>query len=45
MAGKSEVFGGTNEFGSKWKGTLNSFKQAEKWMNQLQYVKIEHTEL
>ena len=45
IAGTEEVFGGTNEFGSAWKDSLKSFKQAEKWTNQLKFVKVAHTEL
>ena len=45
IAGTEEVFGGTNEFGSDWKDSLNTFKQAEKWTNQLGFVKMAHTEL
>jgi len=45
MAGKSEVFGGTNEFGVAWKNSLNSFKQAEKWADQLASNKMLHSEL
>jgi len=45
MAGTSEVFGGSNELGSSWKNSLNSFKQAENWVNQLQYMKQAHSEL
>jgi len=39
IAGTSEVFGGTNEFGKPWKNNLSGFKQAKTWVNQLQYVK------
>merc|ERR1711953_729432 len=35
MAGTPEVFGGTNEFGMAWKDSLNSFQQAEIWVNNL----------
>ena len=45
IAGTEEVFGGTNEFGGDWKNSLNTFKQAEKWTNQLGFVKMAHTEL
>ena len=45
IAGTEEVFGGTNEFGGAWKESLNTFKQAEKWINQLKFVKAAHTEL
>ena len=45
IAGTEEVFGGTNEFGDAWKDSLNTFKQAEKWINQLKFVKAAHTEL
>lgn len=45
IAGTEEVFGGTNEFGSDWKDSLNTFKQADKWTNQLGFVKMAHTEL
>merc|ERR1711997_817344 len=45
MAGTPEVFGGTNEFGMAWKNSLNSFKQAEKWVDQLASNKVMHSEL
>ena len=45
MAGTEEVFGGTNEFGNSWKNNLNGLKQAEKWANQLHYMKQPHSEL
>jgi len=44
MAGTPEVFGGTNEFGMAWKDSLNSFQQAEIWVNNLA-DKIRHSEL
>merc|ERR1719411_400515 len=43
MAGTSEVFGGTNEFGVAWKNSLNSFKQVEKWVDQLASNKMLHS--
>jgi len=45
MAGTEEVFGGTNEFGNSWKNNLNGLEQAEKWANQLHYMKQPHSEL
>merc|ERR1712241_187748 len=44
MAGTPEVFGGTNEFGMAWKDSLNSFQQAEIWVDKLA-DKIRHSEL
>jgi ADP-ribosylglycohydrolase len=45
IAGTSEVIGGTNQFGYSWTGTLNSFRQAQKWTNHLPYAKRPHSEL
>merc|ERR1719266_2563797 len=44
VAGTSEVFGGTNEYGLDWKENLNSFQQAEIWVNKLA-DKMRHSEL
>merc|ERR1711997_1123656 len=44
MAGTSEVFGGTNEFGVAWRDSLNSYQQAETWVNKLA-DKVQRSEL
>jgi len=35
IAGTTEMFIGSNEFGREWKNNLNSYNQAEEWINKL----------
>jgi len=35
IAGTTEIFVGSNEFGPEWKSSLNSSNQAEEWINKL----------
>lgn len=45
IVGEREVFGGSNEFGNKWKNSLNAYSQLEEWINKLNLIKGDSNEL